>query len=541
MSITIPPEKLDEVLQQVSGYNRARSMTKKNLQSLLGKLLHVAKCVHPARLFVSRLLEALRMAKGKYINVTSSMRADFRWFTEFCSQWNGKSYIPAVQPAKDIYVDACLSGVGGSDGGTVYAGQVTPTDDGAANITELEAINVIVALHTFLGTSDSGTHVRVHCDNLAAVQVLQAGRGQNKILLDCARAAWMVQAILDIQITYVHVPGVKNEVADALSRQHMDRKAREVVDKLVTQNSINVINPCLYVFDMIPSPLLSRSGHRIITGQGEHEAGKGARGGHQGQPEGFSKDLHRLRETCQVRPNVAPTPNDMCLHRVPRPAREGTSNDQEQGQPHTNIHQARRWQPLWNQPPTRAQSDRGAHEGQTVLPKDKATSVYGSSQVGHIRYSKHSHRYSSQGGNTGYVLRYPATAGGRPSQRETVRPKETPNTGRYQHAQKLSYHKNQMGKEYAEGRSVEAGHVGTGAQPKTVPSKDFETALRPHPNSLFYRPPADVPHLTRPHSHIRHKLSVDRSLGLCGRGQKQTLTAQPQKGCSDRGPLRWLR
>ena len=101
-------------------------------------------------------------------------------------------HISHRRPLQGKYVDACLSGIGASDGHTAYAGQVAPVHDGAANITELEALNVVVAAHTLLSHSDARSHVRIHCDNNAAVQVLQSGKGRNKILLDCARALWMV-------------------------------------------------------------------------------------------------------------------------------------------------------------------------------------------------------------------------------------------------------------------------------------------------------------------------------------------------------------
>ena len=45
MTLSVPEEKLKEIVSQVSCYVRARSMTKKLLQSILGQLLHIAKCV----------------------------------------------------------------------------------------------------------------------------------------------------------------------------------------------------------------------------------------------------------------------------------------------------------------------------------------------------------------------------------------------------------------------------------------------------------------------------------------------------------------
>ena len=57
--------------------------TQNHAPSLLGHLVHVAKCVRPARLFIARILEALREAKGKYININADMRADLGGFKSF--------------------------------------------------------------------------------------------------------------------------------------------------------------------------------------------------------------------------------------------------------------------------------------------------------------------------------------------------------------------------------------------------------------------------------------------------------------------------
>ena len=305
MSLSIPHEKIQQVLSQVSKYVRARSMSKKQLQPLLGVLLHVAKCVRPARLFIARLLDALRNAKGWFININADMRADMRWFLEFAAQWNGKSYIPAPSPTMYIYVDACLSTVGGSDGKRAYAGQVTPITDGVHNITELEALNVVLALHTFLGKESAGAHVRIHCDNNAAVQVLQSGRGRNKVLLDCARAAWMVQAVLDVHVSYVHVPGKDNEIADRLSRAHLAERDHLLARQSIHDNALTMIDPCLYFIDNIRAPVLSRSGTRLLSGQGHDTTDEGQSTGNMGKPALNGGDIRGVRTEGCVPPTTA--------------------------------------------------------------------------------------------------------------------------------------------------------------------------------------------------------------------------------------------
>lgn len=89
MTLSIPRAKIEETLQVVSKYRKRRSMSNKDLQSVVGRLVHIAKCVQPARLFISRLLEALRDAPKRYVKVSSEMKQDFDWFTCFCRGWNG--------------------------------------------------------------------------------------------------------------------------------------------------------------------------------------------------------------------------------------------------------------------------------------------------------------------------------------------------------------------------------------------------------------------------------------------------------------------
>lgn len=96
----------------VKKYKKCRSMSKRELQSLIGRLIHIAKCVSPARLFVSRLLDALRAADKKYIKVTSDIKADLQWFISFCLEWNGISLIPGSAPNKTTVVDGSLTGIG---------------------------------------------------------------------------------------------------------------------------------------------------------------------------------------------------------------------------------------------------------------------------------------------------------------------------------------------------------------------------------------------------------------------------------------------
>ena len=429
MTLSIP-QKLQQVLDTVCKYTKARSMSKRQLQSLLGILLHVTKCVRPARLFVARLLEALRAARGTYINVNTEMRADFRWFQEFCSAWNGSSYIPPAAPSREIYVDACLSGIGGSDGQSAYRGQIAQIQDGAINITELEALNVAVALHSFLSKADEGTHVRVYCDNSAAVQVLTSGRGKNRLLLDCVRAAWMVQVVLAVQITYEHVPGKDNEVADTLSRVHLNDKYRHLADHIISDHELNVIQPCLYALHNLPTPLLSRSGSRIVAEQGKAQTAPGTRPRYMGEPGINSGGLRRLRKEDQVRPTPGQPLHDVCVPGVPGLVYCCTSHHQEQSIPYPGLSQDGGRTHGWNQPPHSTPGDRGHAKKQGICPPDQGCSANEKPKVGDFRNSKYTRRSGRPGSHTPDVLWRPAPVRGAPTNSQVVRSLETPYEGR---------------------------------------------------------------------------------------------------------------
>ena len=74
-TISLPPEKLLQINETVQQWLTRRFCTKRQLQSLLGLLLYIHKCVKPARVFLNRMLELLRGAHGsKFISLRFSTR-----------------------------------------------------------------------------------------------------------------------------------------------------------------------------------------------------------------------------------------------------------------------------------------------------------------------------------------------------------------------------------------------------------------------------------------------------------------------------------
>ena len=87
-NLVIPQEKLLEVLDLCRLFFNKKFISKKQLQSLLGKLLFVHRCVVPARIFVNRLLNNLRRGENR-IAISMDMKQDLSWFVQFLTKFNG--------------------------------------------------------------------------------------------------------------------------------------------------------------------------------------------------------------------------------------------------------------------------------------------------------------------------------------------------------------------------------------------------------------------------------------------------------------------
>ena len=83
----------------VNHWDQKHYCTKRELQSLLGTLLYVHKCVRPARTFLNRMLDLLCHAPNpSCIVLTEDFKRDLRWFKKFLPSYNGVSLFAYKNP-----------------------------------------------------------------------------------------------------------------------------------------------------------------------------------------------------------------------------------------------------------------------------------------------------------------------------------------------------------------------------------------------------------------------------------------------------------
>jgi hypothetical protein len=243
MSMAIPPHKLEEIAILVDSWATKKTANLRQLRSLLGKLLHVANCCHPARLFLNRMLATLRVAyHTKQVTLPEDFRKDVRWFQLYLPATNGVYIIHQdSRPSIQIHVDSCITGCGGCTDSAAYHAQYPPSIQQLQwAICHLEALNCLVALRMWQHRL-KGQKVHLHSDSATAVAVLQLGRGRSPILQTIAREIWLLCAKLDIQLQVSHIPGEQlTKSADALSRLHLGAPFQRRVEDFLSTNNIHL-------------------------------------------------------------------------------------------------------------------------------------------------------------------------------------------------------------------------------------------------------------------------------------------------------------
>ena len=109
----------------------------------------------------------------------------------------------------DIYIDASLSGMGAFWCYVVYAVSRYVMATQGLNITQLEILNVLVALRTF-GETWSKQCIKFFIDNKAVVFSLKKGRIKDTSMQAVARSICFLAAIYDIKLDFCHIAGIHN-------------------------------------------------------------------------------------------------------------------------------------------------------------------------------------------------------------------------------------------------------------------------------------------------------------------------------------------
>ena len=130
MVISIPPAKLQEVMETLVSWEGRQQATQREMQSLLGLLQFIASVSPPARLFTNRMLQCLREAPQRGAESLSlDFKKDLKFFLDLLPHYNGVRVLikGEVECQDHLELDACLTGCGACTGTRFYAEQNSQT------------------------------------------------------------------------------------------------------------------------------------------------------------------------------------------------------------------------------------------------------------------------------------------------------------------------------------------------------------------------------------------------------------------------------
>ena len=230
-TMSLPPDKFEEIREELDQWGSRSKCTKRELLSLIGKLSFASKCIPAGRIFFRRLIDLSTTVRKLHhrIRLNEIARADIQWWAEFLPKWNGtaqfleKEWTTADQ--MELWTDAAtFVGAGGFWQGHWFFIPWPPsvTTNKNLNITWMELLPIVIAARLW-GKSWCKQKITFHTDNQALVGIWDSGRSRSSHIMSLVRALFFVAAENNFTLRLCHIPGVNNIIADSISRNLQNR------------------------------------------------------------------------------------------------------------------------------------------------------------------------------------------------------------------------------------------------------------------------------------------------------------------------------
>ena len=248
MTMSVPPDKIQELRNDLSIWLKKSKASKKALQSILGKLFWVSRCVRFSRGFMGRLLCHLRAIHHypdhKNLPIPDDCREDLSWWSRYLRHFNGVELM-YPEMVHDMQLDELIQ-----LGATVVCGDAQPLGGGAYFNDEywsspfppwladpeipihVKEFWVVIASAALWGDQWHGKTVYIFCDNSAVVNVLDGGKPRDVALQALLREFLYIVCTRRFTPIIRHIGTERNFVADFLSRNHGGYQLGSFIEKL---------------------------------------------------------------------------------------------------------------------------------------------------------------------------------------------------------------------------------------------------------------------------------------------------------------------
>lgn len=233
-TVSVDDKRRAKLLEEIESWLAGEVvLTPRHFARLSGRLAFVSAVVPFGKTFCRSLYsrsspESLRWLADKHTPrvLHRHVRADLEWWRGVLRDSRmvasfGTPVAAPPPPSVHLFTDASGAGWGAycpANGEFVHGPWRRPERNHTGSSTAMwEAMAILFAAVTWARLV-AGGYMVIHSDSMACVRAFTRGYCENERMYTILRVLSLVQLVGGFRIVFVHVPGVKNDIADALSR-----------------------------------------------------------------------------------------------------------------------------------------------------------------------------------------------------------------------------------------------------------------------------------------------------------------------------------
>ena len=243
----LPMEKLQKAKTIIHNLCYKKKAKLKELQEAIGFLNFACKVIKPGRAFLRRLIDLTVGARSPYhlVKIDRESRKDLKAWIQFLDQYNGVSLLMAEKWASSNYLKFYSDSAQSLGFAAIYNdkwvhGEFSDNEQ-KLNISILELYPIVLGLYIWSDLLENKC-VLMFCDNYAVVHMINKQSSKDVNAMSLIRFLVVTCLKANIYFRAKHIPGVKNSVADSISRQQVARARRiqPTLDKQAVPVPVNM-------------------------------------------------------------------------------------------------------------------------------------------------------------------------------------------------------------------------------------------------------------------------------------------------------------
>ena len=254
MTAHIPGEKTASYADEIQSKINSRTISLKDLQSIIGKLNHTVQVITPGKAFLRRLYDLTigHTRPFAQIQLTNGAVEDLKLWHKFLFNHNSKpilfNTVQVVSTEINLGSDASHKGYSATFGSHWIQGS-WPKEWLQYSIAFLEIYPIFLILSLF-APKMCNSQINFICDNMSVVNILNKQTSRCPLIMAVLRPMILVMLENNISFRATHIPTHLNVINDKISRQQVDgqllqewgmlRKADQVPKELLPENFVGL-------------------------------------------------------------------------------------------------------------------------------------------------------------------------------------------------------------------------------------------------------------------------------------------------------------